>query len=385
MNGLTFEREIIDVVEEYDYDTQYEQYNRYFKSWRKNKQNPFAFNFEMNKKESVYIESKGFKVPSLLDAESEVIGKIMHIVGTAMLIWIFIDSIISKVVVQILDHLGLDIHSTFFSKAFFGEDDSLLVTVLILTSFLKIVIPSIYLKKKLQMPKEVRFMNVLNRPPDLIRAIAMTLAVSTVTSLPNIYTNSTSQIYNYFSTLDTDVSAWGQSAFLVYTIYDIIILSIITELLFHGSVFAALRQFGDWFAIGMTAAVAGLLSQDIAEVPAAIMITIVAGAGMVRSGSIYTAFFVRIIYKMYRLAIAIIETDPSSNMYLDRNFFMLILFIIGTGTVIFCHAMREKRDYYSEYYSEVPESKRIIAAVKAYPFPVVALLCILAIVLDKVF
>lgn len=384
MNHLTFEREIIDVVEEYDYDTQYEQYNRYFKAWRKNKQNPFAFNFEMNKKESVYIESKGFKVPSLLDAESEVIGHIMHVVGIAMLIWVFIDNILMKAAIQLFEHLGFNIHTNFFSAAPSGGGTEIALT-LISASFLKVIIPAIYIRKTLDMPKEVRFMSVLNRPPDMIRAIAMTLAVSTVTCLPNIYNNSTSQIYTYFSTLDTDISAWGQSEFLVYTIYDIVILSIITELFFHGSVFGALRQFGDWFAIGVTAAVAGLLSQDVAELPAAIMITIVAGAGMVRSGSIYTAFFVRIIYKMYRLAIAIIETDTSSNMFMDRNLFMLVLFLFGTVTVILMHVLREKRDYYSDYYSEVPETKRIIAAVKAYPFPVVACLCILAIVLKQVF
>lgn len=384
MKGLTFEREIIDVVEEYDYDTQYEQYNRYFKNWRKNKQNPYAFNFEMNKRESVYIEGRGFKVPSLLDAESEVLGHIMHVVGIAMLMWIFVDNILVKAVIQAFDHFGFDIHSSFFTSAPFGGGPQI-VTALISASFLKVMIPLIYMIRKFKVPKEVRFMNVLNRPPDLIRAIAMTLAVGTVTCLPNIYSNSTSQIYNYFSTLDADVSAWGQTEFLVYTIYDIVILSIITEVFFHGAVFAALRQFGDWFAIGVTAAIAGLLSQDAAELPAAIMITIVAGAGMVRSGSIYTAFFVRIIFKMYRLAIAIIESDTSSNMYLDRNLFMLVVFLSGTGTVIFLHAMREKRDYYSEYYSEIPETKRIIAAIKAYPFPVVACLCILAIILKQVF
>ena len=383
MNGLTFEREIIDVVEEYDYDTQYEQYNRYYKNWRKNKQNPFAFNFEMNRRESVYIEGKGFKVPSLYDAESECLGKIMHIVGIAMLIWIFVDNIIAKAAIQVFEHLGFDIHGNFFNDTPFGGSREIVIA-LIATSFMKIFIPTVYMKKMLKMPKEVRFMNVLNRPNDMVRAIGMALSVGTVTSLPNIYTNTTTQIYTYFTKLDADTSAWGQSEFLIYTIYDIIILSVMTELLFHGPIFAALRQFGDVFAIGMTAFVAGLLCQDAAELPAAIMITLVAGAGMIRSGSIYTAFFVRIIYKMYRLAIAMIETDTSSGMYLDRNLFMLVVFLSGAGTVLLIRLMYGKRECYSKYYSEVPEYKRVIAAIKAYPFPVVACLCVLAIALKQV-
>lgn len=384
MKGLTFERQLIDVVEEYDYDTQYEQYNRYYKNWRKNKQNPFAFNFEMNRRESVYIEGKGFKVPSLLDAESEVIGHIMHVVGIAMLMWVFIDNIIGKAAIQILGHFGIDIHANFLSDGVHGGPKEI-VTFFIAVSFLKVLVPAVYMKKVFKVPKEVRFMNVLNHPSDLLSAIAMSLAVSVVSTLPNIYNNTNSQLYNYFSTIDTDVSAWGQTEFVVYTIYDIIILSIITELFFHGALFAPLRQFGDFFAIGITAAIAGLLSEDLSELPAAILITLAAGVGMVRSGSIYTAFFVRIIYKMYKLAIVIIETDTSASMYLDRNLFMLAVFVSGVGTVLFIRLISEKRECYSKYYSEIPESKRIRAAVKAYPFPVVACLCILAIILKQVF
>ncbi len=384
MKGLTFERQLIDVVEEYDYDTQYEQYNRYYKNWRKNKQNPFAFNFEMNRRESVYIEGKGFKVPSLPDAESEVIGHIMHVVGIAMLMWVFIDNIIGKAAIQILGHFGIDIHANFLSDGVHGGPKEI-VTFFIAVSFLKVLVPAVYMKKVFKVPKEVRFMNVLNHPADLLSAIAMSLAVSVVSTLPNIYNNTNSQLYNYFSTIDTDVSAWGQTEFVVYTIYDIIILSIITELFFHGALFAPLRQFGDFFAIGITAAIAGLLSEDLSELPAAILITLAAGVGMVRSGSIYTAFFVRIIYKMYKLAIVIIETDTSASMYLDRNLFMLAVFVSGVGTVLFIRLISEKRECYSKYYSEIPESKRIRAAVKAYPFPVVACLCILAIILKQVF
>ena len=384
MKGLTFERQLIDVVEEYDYDTQYEQYNRYYKNWRKNKQNPFAFNFEMNRRESVYIEGKGFKVPSLLDAESEVIGHIMHVVGIAMLMWVFIDNIIGKAAIQILGHFGIDIHANFLSDGVHGGPKEI-VTFFIAVSFLKVIVPAVYMKKVFKVPKEVRFMNVLNHPADLLSAIAMSLAVSVVSTLPNIYNNTNRQLYNYFSTIDTDVSAWGQTEFVVYTIYDIIILSIITELFFHGALFAPLRQFGDFFAIGITAAIAGLLSEDLSELPAAILITLVAGVGMVRSGSIYTAFFVRIIYKMYKLAIVIIETDTSASMYLDRSLFMLAVFVSGVGTVLFIRLISEKRECYSKYYSEIPESKRVRAAVKAYPFPVVACLCILAIILKQVF
>lgn len=382
---FTYSSDIINVVEEYDYDTQCEQYNRYFKHWRENKQCPFAFNFEMNKKESVYIEGRGFKVPSLADAESEVIGHIMNIVGIAMLIWTFIDNILGKVIIQLLDRLGLNIHCSLLTTAIYGGDPILVVGALIMISAIKTVAPVIYLNIKLKMPKEVRFLNVMNHPGELIRSIAWTIAIGTVTCLPLIYTSNTSQLYSYFSTLDADIAAWGQAEFIAYTIYDLFFLSFLTTLFFNGAVFSALRQFGDSFAIGITAMIAGLLAQDLKEIPSALFITIIASAGVLRSGSIYTAFFVRVIYKMYILAIYVIEVADTNSLELDRNLFMISAFVVSMIVVGLSQILINRRKCYSVYLSEVPQTKRIRFAVRAYPFPAVALLCILAAVMKQVF
>lgn len=377
--------EIVNVAEEYDYDTQCERYNQFFKNWRKNKQNPFAFNFEMNKKESVYIEGRGFKVPSVADAESDVIGNIMNIFGIAMLMWIFIDNILGKVIIEILDKLGVNIHCNFLSTDLYGGEKERVIAIVGI-SIMKVIIPAIYLITKLKIPKPVRFMNVMNHPEELIRSIAMALAVGTVTSLPKIYTDKGSQqIYSYFMKLDTDISTWGQAEFLIYIIYDTIVISILLGIFYNGAVFAALRQFGDGFAIGITALVAGILSQDIAEMPAAIFITIIASCGMLRSGSIYTAFFVRIAYKLYVFAIAIIEANDSSTTYLDKNFFMLAVFVISGLVVGLSQILIPKRTFYADYVSEVPHNKRVRFAIRAYPFPAVTLVCILAMILKQVF
>ena len=43
---------IINVVDQFDYSTQNDNYNAKFRAWRKNKENPYAFNFKLNRKES---------------------------------------------------------------------------------------------------------------------------------------------------------------------------------------------------------------------------------------------------------------------------------------------------------------------------------------------
>ena len=177
-----------------------------------------------------------------------------------MLIWIFIDMFLSKLVIPLFHYLGMDIQTFFYSKSFHGGGIEI-VTAMIIISILKTVIPIIYLNKKMRLPNDVRFMKTLNRQNNLIMAIALSVAASTVICLPNIYKDSNAtQLYRYFSSLEADTAAWGQTEYIVYIIFDIIILSVLVEILFRGSMFAALRQFGDWFAILITAVVSGLLA-----------------------------------------------------------------------------------------------------------------------------
>ena len=88
---------------------------------------------------------------------------------------------------------------------------------------------------------------------------------------------------------------------------------------------------------------------------------------------------------MYILAIYVIEVGDTSNLELDRNLFMISAFVVSMIVVGLSQILINRRKYYSVYLSEVPQTKRIRFAVRAYPFPAVALLCILAAVMKQVF
>ena len=57
----TSEDTVIDVVEQFDYSTQNEAYNENYITWRRKIDIPYAFNFTRNRKESVFVEGKGFE------------------------------------------------------------------------------------------------------------------------------------------------------------------------------------------------------------------------------------------------------------------------------------------------------------------------------------
>lgn len=43
--------DIINIIDDFNYDAQTEEYNIEYKKWRSNKDNPYAFNYVENKKE----------------------------------------------------------------------------------------------------------------------------------------------------------------------------------------------------------------------------------------------------------------------------------------------------------------------------------------------
>lgn len=373
-----YERTIIDVVEEFDYSTQNESYSKSFRKWRKNKNNPYTFNFSVNKKESIFIDGKGFVSNSPAASERETISRIFFIIGTAMLIWVTIDNIIGKMIIYFLDITGINIHTTFFSSACYGGSIEI-VAALIAISLIKIYIPAFYIHKKLKMPFRVEFMSTMNHPSELIGAIALALAVCTVTNIPDAYSSSAKEIYSYFKSINTDISVWGQTEYVIYTIFDVIIVSVSSEILFRGAIFSALRQFGDAFAIIVTAVMASLLTQNVQEMPTVFLISLIASAGMLKSGSIFTAFAVSTVYKMYQLSIVIIEMNNSENMFLIRNLIMTEIFIISSFIAILIHMKNHRnRHYFAEYHSDISMKERLIFSFKSFPFAAVAFVCLIA-------
>ena len=52
------------------------------------------------------------------------------------------------------------------------------------------------------MPLKAEYITKLRHSSDMIATLCMAMAASAVTSLPNIYTNRTRQVFNYFREID---------------------------------------------------------------------------------------------------------------------------------------------------------------------------------------
>ncbi len=368
---------IINVIDEFDFSTQNESYNDSFRNWRKKKDNKYSFSFEKNVRERVYVDGKGFVDNDSVKAEKEILSAVFPVIGKAMLIWVFTDSVLSKFIIWLIGLFGVNVHTSFFSTSVYGGSTEIVISI-IAVALIKLGFTAFYLHNRFKMPKKVEFMSSMNHPSGLLGAIALSLVVCTVVNLPTAYSSDTKEIYEFFKSAGADVSVWGQAEFLVYTIFDVVVLSIVTEIIFRGAMFGVLRQFGDVFAIFISSLTASLLTQDLKEMIPVFFVSLAASWGMLKTGSLFTAFAVSMVYKMYELALAIIEVDPSPDMAITRNMFMVISFLVGVSGVLITWFRCSNRNQYgiALYKSEVTLKDRIITSVKIFPYSVVGIICI---------
>ncbi len=377
--------DVINVIDQFDYSTQDEQYNEQYRSWRLRKNNRYAFTFEGNRKESVYIESRGFVKKTARETENDVLAKIFYTIGIGLLMIIVFDDLLSKLIIILLGKVGVNINTSFSSGSIYGGSWEI-AAALMITGFLRVAVPLTYFHFKFKFPHCNEVMWKLRSPGALFGAVSMAFVVFAVTNLPDAYSTETKEVFSFFAAGRADISVLDQTEFLVYLFFDVLIIPIITQLLFCGAMFAVLRQFGDAFAIMMTSLSAALITQDVRSMPAVFLVTAVCGYGMLASGTIFTAFSINILYKMFLAAIATIESIESPYMPIYRNIFMSAVLVAG-GIGFFLYmrsSLKKSRSRLAVYSSEISFNRRVLISAKTFPYSAVTIICLVYAVMKAV-
>ncbi len=369
----------INVVHEFDYSTQSDSYNKKFIEWRKNKNNIYAYNFCVNSKESVYIDGQGFVNSAAEIEENAALSRLLRLLGIILLIASVFENVVDKIAVLLLDLIGVNVHYSFYKSVIYGGCTEVAAVVIVIM-LLKLVVPAVFAQKNLKMPKQLAFPFCLRNYSELVMAISSALIVSAALGIPSAYSDETKEIYTFFKTYNADVSLWGQKEYVIYVFFDVIIVSFLYELLFRGCLFTALRQFGDRYAIIITSIAAGLAIQDLRIMPEMILISAVAGISLLRSGTMLSPIIVHVIYKMYMLALTIIEMDSSPNMVMTRNIFMCVVLIVGiiAFSAVFFRKDVRNRKAIADYTCHTTIKKQVSITLKNFTFMAAAAVCLLA-------
>ncbi len=379
------ETDVIDVAGEFDYSTQSDSYNACFSEWRKNRKNPYAYNFTLHKKESVYIEGKGFVSDSPAEAEAKTMSRLLSLIGITMLIIVIIENVFSKLFVAVLDIIGINVHNTFFNSVIYGGCREVAMVLVVITA-LKLLIPMIIVHIKLKMPLKCSVPLTTKNSLELIAAIAAAFIASAVLGIPYVFAEGNTEVYEFFRSYNADISVWGQNEFLVYSFFDVIIVPILFEILFRGAMFTALRQFGDIYAVIISSVVSGLVMQSFTAALGTLVISVIASIGMLRSGSILTPIAVRVIYKMYIFTVSVLRMNEENVMLLEQGIFMAAVFVVGIVvlTLLLTKGGLKNTRFFADYTCHISRKGHALVTLKEFIFVAPAVLCLLIALLSAV-
>lgn len=325
--------DVINVIEEFDYSGPNDKYNEGFKSWRLKKKNKYSYNYNQNQKEKIFIDGQGFVSSTAADAERDSLSKLFLLLGNLLLCYVFIETVAEKLFIVLLDILGFNISYSFFSGAIYGGKSEILFSEVVV-SIVKYFIPIAIMHRVFKMPNKVRYPMRKIKPYEFFYALSTGMIISVISSISRAYSDKSREVYDYFNNAAVDLSFFGDYELVVYLFFDILVVSIMNELMFRGEAFHVLRQYGDFFAVVVTSVFSTLVICNFKLMPACFLISFVSGVLLLRSGNIFISIFMHILNKLYLLGLLLIETNSSAAMFLTRSFYMSVVFALGVIIIL---------------------------------------------------
>jgi len=377
MNDSEGGKSVIDVIEDFDYSTQSDKYNKAFKNWRKSKSNPYTYNFSKNKREHTFIEGRGFMNTDPADAEKTILNRVLFVIGMALFISISVETFFSKFIVKLLSKTGVNLWANFLTDTVYGGEIEVLL-YLIITGILKLGLPILFIHRLFKMPNTVRFPHKLSKKSDMCYALSICLMLSVLTSFSSAYFKNTTRIFEFFKLDDAEFATQGVTCFVIYAFFDVLIVSILSEMLFRGEMLASLRQFGDLFAVTVCAFVSTAVTADFAMSPCAFAIAMLSGIMVLKSGSIITAICIRALHSSYLIGLAFIVSEKLDvYRFLNKTNFATIS--VGLSAIIaaftFMLTKSDRRKIFANFQTYLSRKDKVIAVFQCSTIVISLFIC----------
>ena len=323
--------ERIDVTEDFEYDSENEQYNQDYRHWRRHTKEPFIFRFSDNSREHVYVEGAPSVSMDAALAERQALMHCSTMLGAALLIFLLAEVLGSSLLIAAMKLLHIPISINFLDFKMAGSQWAV-AGVRILCLVLKYGLPTLILTKICKIPQPVFAPASLGAIPEMIAAVGAGMIIAAVYSAAAVGTSvQTSQrLFAY-----KDIAAIG-----TYGVLDTLAVSVLAELFFRGALLPLLRQFGDPFAVLATALIGFLCPNDYPERICELLVGLAAGYLLIRSGSLIKCAALRIVYSALKYA-RLGLVYASENITLWQ--YIIILLGIGTMLILFFVHIRRSR------------------------------------------
>lgn len=327
-------QEIIDVISDFHYDSQNTQYNNDNRQWRKNTKAAYIYAYTGNPLENVYVDGHGLSKRTVHASETKALTSVSELLGIALLAYLICEVLIGSVLVWGLRKLGVNVHLDFLSFSMGGSQWGVTI-VRICAALLKYSVAFLILQRCFRLPFRLRVPLHPGGLPEYIAAIGAAMGIAAVSTIIEVFTGhgaeTARQIFDYKNA----------AAVITYAFFDIIFLSILSELLLRGFMMPVLRQFGDRFAVYATAIIAFLFPNHAAVRFGEFCIAMAAGYLLIKSGSLEKCILLRMIYSALGYGRLVLLYSDVSRISVSR--FLLILILSAFSSTSLYLLTRAKR------------------------------------------
>lgn len=277
----------IDVVADFVCDSVNQQYNRDYIAWRRNTKSRCAYRYVDNAREKVFVEGKPQAKKGAAHAERKALSYTAEMIGIGLLVLMICDLGVNSVLIWAFRLLDLDIQIDFLTFSMSG-DQWMVTAVRILIVLLKFGIPFVLLMRFFRLPARVAMPASVGGMAELLAAVGAGLLCSAV------YAANANA--GGIDTMQNVLNYKEPAAVVAYWAFDITAASLLAELLLRGAILPVLRQFGDLFAVCLTAGIAFLFPDSPDLRIGELMIGLASGYLLIRGGSFWKCVLLRVIY-----------------------------------------------------------------------------------------
>lgn len=279
-----------DVVEEFPYESQNARYNDAYRHWRRTSKCPYAFRFVKDHRASVFVEGSGFVKETLHDSAHAKLYRIGKMLGLLLILFLLFDAVVGGMITWALNRFfHMDV--TLSVLSIHGSQWAM-VLVKVLVESLKYMAVLLTTRRLFRLPSAIISPCRFGPVPDWLCATSLALLCGLLISIcswgfgGSYLSLSPQLLYTYEDT----------GAILTYALLDILVLSLLSEFFLRGMLLPVLRQFGDVFALAAIAGISFLMPNDLPYRLGDMLIGLLCGYYMLRTGSILTCYLIRIAY-----------------------------------------------------------------------------------------
>jgi len=302
-----------------------ESCNELFSVWQKKENNIFSNCSKKDSRENAYINGKGYLKETAEYSEEHSLKKCYNLVGLAMLFIVFVNTAIRF-------HISTLKSSHFF--IYLKTDDKIHITPLISLSIgvvnvLTYLIPFLILWHMLKLPISLIFRKKICHFCCLKTSIKFALIITSLFLIAEnlIFGNASKNIF-------IDSYNFDPSAVVIMIFFQVVISSIIIELLFRGIILRLFHQFGNYFALIFTTLVSTLVIGSFNEWPLSLIINFLIGYTVIATCSVLSGILVRIVFSAEVILLQFVLKYAPRNIQILAFILLIILAFLYVSHLI---------------------------------------------------